>query len=256
MIQEHENLRTLLRAKLEEAKGRNPNVSLRAYAKKVGISPGSLSLVLLGKRTISNELAEMIATNLKLDPQQRSEVIQKPELPKNSKRSFDSYMQLTSDQFDLISQWHYFAILNLMHVKNFKSDAKWIAKKLGISEIIAGESLELLERLNLICKDNNGNLKRIKPKFRTEDDIKNEALRISHFESLSLAKERLSDCEVENRDYTWVTFPMDKNKTGRAKELIRRFQDEFLELIEEKSDPTEVYRMAIQLFPLTKLEEN
>lgn len=255
MIQEHENLKNLLKIRLEEAKAKNPNVSLRAYAKKVGISPGSLSLILLGKRSMSNELAELIANNLKLDPQQRSEVIQKPEIPKNNKRTLDNYMQLNSDQFDLISQWHYFAILNLMHLKNFISDSKWIARRIGISEEKAKESLELLQRLQLVSKNAKGELKRIKPKFRTEDDVKNEALRISHLESLDLAKNRLADCDVNNRDYTWITFPMDKNKMAKAKELIRRFQDEFLELIEVDSDPSEVYRMAIQLFPLTKLEE-
>jgi hypothetical protein len=35
--------------------------------------------------------------------------------------------------------------------------------------------------------------------------------------------------------------------------MIRKFQDDFLEMVEEDAQSEEVYRLAIQLFPLTKL---
>jgi transcriptional regulator with XRE-family HTH domain len=256
MIQENLNLKNVLIKKFTQAKAKNSNYSIRAFAKKVGVSPGSLSLIMLGKRAPSSKLSDLIAKNLHLDPQERSEVIPKPVVYKTRNKGFDTYMQLTSDQFDLISQWHFFAILNLIHLKNFKSNSTWIAKRLGLSKEKIDESIELLLRLNLIAFDDSGKMIRKNQSIRTQDDIKNEALRLSHLESLDLAKKRLADCDVHNRDYTWVTFPFDLKKMDKAKELIRRFQDEFLGLISEDSDPDNVYRMAIQLYPLTNVSEN
>jgi hypothetical protein len=45
---------------------------------------------------------------------------------------------------------------------------------------------------------------------------------------------------------------MDPTRLPEAKALLRRFQDELLELVEKDPNPTEVYRVAMQLFPLTR----
>ncbi len=84
------------------------------------------------------------------------------------------------------------------------------------------------------------------------DDVSNIALKKSHHETLRLADAALDANAVNIRDYTWLTLAFDLKKMKLAKELIRKFQDEFLELVDENSNPQEVYRLAIQLFPLTK----
>ena len=58
---------------------------------------------------------------------------------------------------------------------------------------------------------------------------------------------------VEHRDFSSLTFPLDPKKLDQAKTLIRRFEDDLFALLDEESTPTEVYRLAIQLFPLTKM---
>jgi plasmid maintenance system antidote protein VapI len=52
----------------EERKQRNPNYSLRAFARDVGISAAQLSRILRGQREISTEQACKIAFSLKLSP--------------------------------------------------------------------------------------------------------------------------------------------------------------------------------------------
>jgi hypothetical protein len=54
---------------------------------------------------------------------------------------------------------------------------------------------------------------------------------------------------------TSVTMAIDPRKIGMAKEFIRKFQDEFCVLVEQ-GDQTEVYKLSMQFFPLTKTRSN
>lgn len=68
-------IQNLLHGKFMEAKAGNPRYSLRAFARRLEISAGSLSAILSGKRVISKKLAEKIADRLGLDDQSRSELL-------------------------------------------------------------------------------------------------------------------------------------------------------------------------------------
>jgi len=250
------NIQRILKSKYSELKAKNPSYSTRAFARKTGVSAGTLSLIMLGKRKASLKLSRKIAENLALDPQERSEIIPQY-IPKSIKSSSENnqFLQLSSAQFDLISEWHYFAILNLIKTKNFKYDVDWIANRLGLTIKKTEKALENLKRLELV-QEKNKTLIRVKSRYRTSDDVANAALKSSHFENLELANQALDEHSVENRDFTWLTLAFDMKKMTIVKEKIRKFQDELIDLIEEDAQPTQVYRLAMQLFPLTKLNNN
>ena len=65
------------------------------------------------------------------------------------------FFQIKEDEFELISEWYFIAILNLAQVKNHKAYSDWIAQKLGISNEEAFHALEVLTRLKLIKIVNN-----------------------------------------------------------------------------------------------------
>ena len=105
----------------------------------------------------------------------------------------------------------------------------------------------------MIIEDKRGRWKRAAPRYRSVDDVANSALRKSHHQTLELARESLDQDSINTRDFTWVTFAMDKSKIKLAKTLIRKFQDDLLSLLKEDAAPDEVYRLGIQLFPITKI---
>lgn len=191
-----------------------------------------------------------------LDPQERSEMLvhfQNPRVRPGRADAVDSsYLQLTADQFHVVSDWHYFAILNLISIKGFRSDPAWIAVRLGVSQSMVESALERLKRLEMVKEDGRGRLSRAKPRYRTTDDIANLSLRKSHHQTLDLAKEALDSEPIDRRDFTWLTFPISARKLPVAKAMIRKFQDEILASFEGDADCDEVYRLAIQLFSLTK----
>ncbi len=251
-------IQRLLSEKLGEIKAKNPSYSLRAFAKRSGLSSGALSQILSGKRKVSWKIAERLSETLALDPQERSEVLgQFPErrrhLSPELSRAQDQYLQLSADQYKAIGEWQHFALLSLLNVHDFQNDVGWIARRLGLPTKTASQALERLKRLGLVETTESGSLRRTQGRIRSSDDIASASLRRAHSANLTLAQEKLESVDVENRDYTAITMAIDPSQLPQAKELIRKFQDELASLL-ESGTKSEVYKLCVQLFPLTNLE--
>ncbi|MGE3609569.1 MAG: DUF4423 domain-containing protein [Bacteriovoracaceae bacterium] len=244
--------KTLHRA-LAEIQTKNPSYSVRAFSKKLGLTSGTVSLVMLGKRKVSQKLAQQIADKLMLDPQERSEILGEFSKKNAQTKVSEDFLKITADQFSVTSEWYHFAILNLIKTKDFKSDVNWIAERLALTPKKVEGAIERLKRVGLLTVDEQGEFYRSKNKFRTDDDIADISLRKSHHETLDLAHESLDRDPVTQRDFTWTTFAFDVENMQEAKVLIRKCQDDILALNAESQNKTEVYRLAVQLFPLTKL---
>jgi uncharacterized protein (TIGR02147 family) len=249
-------IQQLLQKKFVELQSSNPRYSLRAFSRKVGLNPGALSGILNGKRNVSAKLVQRIAERLLLDPQERSELFSHFRVLRYREESSHpaEYRVLNAAQFKVVAEWEHFAILSLMRTKDFQSDAQWIADRLGLTLSRTRDSLQRLIESGMVELSRDGGLQRVAPKYRTTDDVANMSLRRSHEQSLELAKRSLEQDAVSERDHTWVMFAMDPKKLSVAKEKIRRFQDELADLV-ETGDQTEVYRLSMQFFPLTKIEE-
>ncbi len=256
-LKEQIALKEALQSRLDHLRIRYPRYSIRGFAKKAGISPATLSLILQGKRKVSRKLATQLSERLLFDPQERSEVFHSflNRKAKNSEQAKETgYIQLSIDQYRLISDWRAFALLSLIKTSGFRSDRQWIAKRLGISAEEAEETIQRLKRLEML-RETGGKLQRSVSKYRTTEDVANLSLKQSHLQTVELAHASLENDPVDRRDFTWLTLPFDMSKLAAAKTLIRKFQDDFCALMEENAEPTEVYRMAIQLFPLTKTND-
>lgn len=247
-------IQNALKFRLDTLRIRYPSYSVRAFAKKIGISPATLSLMLNGKRAVSYKLARLISDRLQFDPQEQSEIFSNYLTQKTKSREVaasEAYAQLNNDQYHLLSDWKTFAILNLINCIDFQSDKKWIASRLGVPEESVLVVIDRLKRLNMLSEKNK-KLCRTKPKYRTTEDIANLSLQKSHHQTLELAGASLANDPVEDRDFTWVTFAFDSKKMSETKALIRKFQDDLLSIVEKEAAPQDVYRLSIQLFPLTK----
>ncbi len=248
-------VQTLLQKKLALLQQKNPHYSLRSFARKVGLNPGVLSLIINGKRNVSYKLTERITERLMLDPTERAEVLKhfpKPRISVSTETT--EYRKLSAHQFKITAEWEHFAILSLLKCKDFKSENAWIANRLGITEARARDCVTRLLEVGMVELDDNGNLIRTSPKFCTTDDIADTSLKKSHEQTLDLAKESLYKDDVKVRDHTWMTMAIDPKKIDMAKVFIRKFQDEFCELV-GAGTRTEVYRLSMHFFPLTKLND-
>lgn len=261
-MNEQSAVQKLLHTKYEEIRGKNSAFSLRAFARRVEVSPSTLTRILNGERRVSRALADRLCAKLLLDPQERADVLDGFPQRRTYRKALNapgkiqdrvdsSYLRLTADQFKIVSEWYHFAILSLTRTEGFKSEPSYIASRLGITLDEAESALERLQRLNMIEKNPEGQWVRSAPRYRTTDDVLNLSLQKSHRLNLEIAGEALTNVPVELRDFTAITMPASPKLLPKAKALIRKFQDDLCALLETEPG-TEVYKFCAQLFPLTK----
>lgn len=243
-------------------RARNPYYSLRAFSRTLGLSSGRLSELLSGKRGVSVLTAERIAERLDYAPDRRSEwmdlVRDAKERRQRSQRlsalardtdKSDEYSAITNDQFYVMADWYHMAILSLLKTDDFKSDPRWIARRLNIAVRDAGVALQRLERLGLIRKE-GARWVRCQERFTTTHDLPSAALRRAHKQGLELAGQALENIPVEERDVTSMVMAISPDRIGLAKQMIKNFRRALADLLEE-GEKKEVYLMTIALFPVT-----
>lgn len=242
----------ILNDELARRKSGNPAYSLRSFARSLGVSPAGLSLLLNGRRPASKKFAQGLATRLGLDPTQTSELLGLYDLKKARPR-FEEKLRLQTDQFHLIADWHYFAILSLFETKGAKADPKWVAGRLGIPVAKAATSLERLERLGYIQRGRGFAVKLTNQAVTTSDEIASAAIRKNHAQTLDRAKVSLEQDPLELRDFLSITLAIDPAKIPQAKVLMREFREKLGQFLESGAKK-EVYSLALQLIPLSKPE--
>jgi uncharacterized protein (TIGR02147 family) len=140
--------------------------------------------------------------------------------------------------------------LNLIDTKDFKSDAKWISKRLGIHLIQAQTALTTLQNLGFI-QSVNGEFKRCKARIATASVVPSAAIRKHHQQKLDLAANALNEFAMSERDFSGLTLPIERGKIDEAKELIKEFRRKFIDLTKSEN-ADQVFTLAIQFFPLSK----
>lgn len=243
---QQEAVLNLLRQHWVEARQRHPQYSLRAFAKRLQVSPSTLSELLRGIRPVTRKQAEKLARLLALSPSQKEELFGEAQgsLPPLA------YQGLAQDQFELVSDWVHFAVLSLTETKDFVASPEWIAERLGISLTRADRAWERLRRLGLLVR-RRGKWESAAPRYESPDEIRLPALQNAHAQHFELARKSLQELELEVRDFTGITMAIDPSKLKQAKKKIREFRDEISKFL-ESGEKQEVYQLAVQLFPLSK----
>lgn len=249
--------RELLLTEFAKRKQKNPHYSLRAFARDLRISTTALSETLSRKRRLSRKNLMSLADRLGLSPKQTEAVLR--EANRSARNAQDGtrpaeVLDVKEELFRLISDWHYFAILNLARIPSSRADTAWIASRLGISEIEARDALERLQRLGFL-EARKGRLKRTALPIRTSEDVPSSALRAHHRQNLHRAELALDGIDVSLREVSSVTLAVDTSELPAAKEMIREFQKRFMKRFGARK-PDQVYTFAVQFFPPIRPEKN
>ncbi len=240
-----------LTQQLFERKKKNNQFSLRAFARILEISPSQLSGLISGKKNLTPKQAAHLIEKLELNEDDSTKMIREMHPGfKAPKTALTSIQTLTADQFRLISDWYHFAILSLGEFSDNQYSSRWISQKLGIDPTFAREAMSRLERMGII-RVKDGRFKQTTKPLTTSKDVPSSAIRSYHRQNLQLASEKLESVPVEHREFLSITTATSRKKIERAKKMISEFSQKLSAEL-ECENPTEVYTLAIQLFPVTK----
>jgi uncharacterized protein (TIGR02147 family) len=228
---------------------RNQRYSLRSFSRDLGVNVTTLSEVLSGKRTLSKLNAKKIAETISF-----SEVHKQNLLANKNDKEKQRWIQIANDEFQMLSEWHHLACLNLAKLPRAKSDPRWIADRLGISLEEAKDAVACLTRLGYLSTSCE-KLTRIKGSITTQNDIPSAAIRKYHKQNLFNAADAIDRYDTFQRDVSSITVPIDTKVLPEAKKLIQEFKQQMDDLLKQ-GNHNAVYTCAIQLFPITILKED
>lgn len=224
---------------------KNRSYSLRAFAKHLEMDQSYLSKLLTGKREFSLKTSQDIWQKLGLTKQFAKQ--SQPTMP---------YLNLMDDEFEVISSWHYFAILELMKTKSFKGDVKFIAARLNLHTHEVEVSLKVLERLQFIRRERNKWVLIARNNTWTNNRTTSFARKKLQREILELSLRALENVPLEKREHSSTTIAIDRKRLPEFKEKLKAFHKEishYMQPANKDDNYNEVYQISISLFPLTQI---
>jgi len=224
-------------------------MSLRRLALKAKVSQGKLSEVLRGKRPLSAYYINKLSVALSLGVD--SQAIKGKKIHAVSSRP-DRILK--EQELSVLTQWHHLAILNLLKTREFVADSKWIADRLAISVSEAAQAIKTLKKLGLI-EVHGDRLLRTSSFLSTPADIPSSTIKAIHIANIEKILETFPRVPVEYRDISHVTMAVSLKNMTKAKQEIRRFRKRMSRIL-ETDEVEEVYALAVQLVPLTRLQKN
>lgn len=256
-MNEQAYLQHSLRKAFEDLKAKNSRFGIRAFAKRLDISPSALSEFLNGKRQFSRQMAERIMEKLSVDPKDIHEVLKRFPLKRKevAKRMELNQrdLQLRSDQYQVVADSIFYSLLCLMETDDFTEDFGWMATRLNSTSSKVKTAFQTLERLGLIGRDELGRLRPIDKRLNTSDDIANLSLRKRHEENAECAKEAIRKVDIDKRYFVFETLAVDPVKLEQAKAIMRKAREEIILLMDE-GNKSEVYEFCFHGFPKSNLE--
>ena len=266
MINETFNYRQMLQAEFETRIKARGAYTMRAFAQHLGISPSLLSDVLKGKKNLSQESAYKLSQKLKFSDLQRQYFLTsiKCESAKSMELKAELSDQLRAltnqvpvfdlsvEMFRMISDWYHYAILESLDTNQISTEEN-LSEIFGISIHEVRAAIDRLIRLELVEKDNDGQLRRVRDNLIVQSQNKNEALQKFHSQMLEKASIAIKTQSNQERSIGSETLPFDVNDLDEVNKILDECFQKVVALSKKQKKRKDVYHLGIQFFRLNKL---
>lgn len=250
-------------------KKRNSAYSYRLFARKAKLgSPNYLKLVVDGKRRITDRTLYQFARGLGLNRDEEKyfrelvmyQEVSDPDSKELHLRSLLKYQEkqrtatpLKADRIKFLLDWHHAVVRELVSTREFKEDPAWISRRLGnkITETQAKESLELLERLQILGRNADGRLDQKEPLLTSSDEVPSHVIRSLHRTYLRKAINSIFSVPIEKRELSGLILSIPNYRMKEVKEEIKEFRKKLNRKYGLDKDGDEVYFVGLYLFPVT-----
>jgi uncharacterized protein (TIGR02147 family) len=261
-----------LKTRLEKLQEKNKSYSMRAFAAKIGLSPGGLTQILSGKKKLSAERAHLIADHLQLSKEQKKVFLLSVEFEQAKSedrkaevleglrslrtREAPAFFDLSVEQFRLISEWHGLAAFECLSTYGKKFSARDLARHFGITFVEASLVLDRLQRLELIEEDKKGGWKRVRDRLFVTSVIPNDSLR-KHYLSVT-EKSIASYREQSPQEKVCGTevFAFDVTQLEEVRKMTDEYLNNLQALAVSGKKPKDTYQAIVNVFRLNKKGEN
>lgn len=267
-VMEYQNFRLFMRDFYAERKLRS-GFTWRDFAKAAGYSsPVFLKLVCDGKSNLSDVGVERVASAMGLvgvDLQYFRALVNFNQEKDSSKKKAafkemrglakeNSMALVGEDQYDYYESWVNPVVREMAPQLKGVTPAK-LADNLAFDTQTAEvkKALALLQKVGLLGKDAQGNYVRAQKSVTTGNlEVASLSVREMHRQMGELAVRALDEIPVKERDISGLTIGISETAYYRITQEIQDFRRRVSSIVMEDTDESRVYRLNVQLFPLTK----
>jgi uncharacterized protein (TIGR02147 family) len=246
-------------------------LSYRAFSRRAALgAPNYLKLVVDGQRNLTSSMAQRFAQAAGLSGEGAEYFVELVAFCQASKsadkqkhhqrllafRRYREAHKLEIAHADYHAAWYLPAIRELVASRDFRDDAKWIAKKLwpAIKPSEAKQALATLLKLGLIERDAEGQLRQTSAIVTTGPETRGVHIATYHAEMVKRAIASIDLVPSAERDLSALTLCVSKSGLARMKQRIQALRRELLALSESDDARTEVVQINFQIFPLTRAD--
>jgi uncharacterized protein (TIGR02147 family) len=265
--------RKFLASYYEEKKTGTPSFSYHNFALKAGFTSKSAVLnVIRGRKNLSKASGLQLAEAMGLDKREAAyfEALVSFNQARNFKErafSFErlnavrpqsaeasSAKRLRQDQFEFYAKWYHVVIRSLIDAAPFKGDYRRLASLVypAITPRQARDSVELLQRLGLAEKADDGSFRVTDNVLTTGPDVTSLAVQRFHLETMELAAQALQRLAAEERNISGLTLGISKEAYGRILDVIRECQQKIMDIAEKDRKADGVYQLNFHFFPVSR----
>lgn len=255
--------RDILKKVFADRVAKNPAYSLRSFARDLGLSPASMSLVLNGGRGISPQMALKISQKLPFSEEQKNHFVQlatahhgrNREARKIAEEFLSSQEHLSAINKIKVSEvllknWYHLAILEAINDPHIPPTVENLMKRFRLSQDQIENALKDLIAINAIVptgpdsyQDNMGNL-------QVEDTPNSLPLRDFHCQIMDLGKRALSEQPSEQLYSQSVVFSVSDELLPELRKSIGRFLSDLSRIVSISEGKEQVRCLTLQQFNL------
>jgi len=266
---EYLDYRAFLRDYYAYNKSKNRYFSYRFFARKAGIkSPVFLKEVAEGKKKLSSGMIEKFVKALQLNEKEATyfKYLVLFDQAKTGKEKQEHYVvlrsmenakgekALNSDQYDYFSTWYNAVIRELVTLIDFKDDFKLLAATVlpPIKKREANTSVELLLKLGLVKKRQDGRYEQVSTAITAESGVASLAIRQFNKAMAMHAVAAIENVSKTERSIFGITIGASPEMFEIINAEMAAFKDRIVTLVSRDEKCGRVYQLNLQFFPMSQ----
>lgn len=263
--------RKYLAAYQEKRQEAEPTFSRTEFCNQLGL-PNTRSYfndVVQGKRLTDNMLDRFIGViGLKANEAKYFKAMVRFDQGKTAEvrdQAFNDMMRLNKtpqaivdpNSYEFFCNWYNSTVYAILEVLDIGDDLTELAQKIfpPVSEKHLKSSLALLQKMDLIKRNEHGFWKPTKESLATVQQSKSQMILQFQKQSLELSKQALESENGESRDMTTFTFAVSKTAQAKVEKAAEKFKEQLRQIVTADSEkPTVVEHINLHVFSNLKQE--
>ena len=164
--------------------------------------------------------------------------------------AFDAMMRLNKtpqaivdpDSYEFFGNWYNSTVYAILEVMDVADDVSELASKIfpPVSEKKLQASLKLMQKMNLVRKNESGFWKPTKDSLATVQQSKSQMVLQFQKQCLELSKQALESAGKESRDMTTFTFSVSKKAQKQVEVAAEKFKAQIRHIVTADSEKPEI----------------